>query len=139
MLQREREADHAAERRAEIVRAPDAFRVQHGHGVQREVFHRVGSGAHGALAVAPEIQRDHAVTVPERLDLRRILRAGENLRMAEEQRRPVRIAMRLIDGPRPVPLDPADPARYHHAFSLPRRFARPAKKAAATRCGSPSR
>ena len=58
--------------------------------------------------------------------------------MAEEERRRARIAVDLIDGPRPVPLDRSDPARCHHALSLLRRAARSSKKAAATRCGSPS-
>ena len=120
------------------MRPVDALRVQQGDDIERKVFHRIGCGADGALAVAPEIQRDHAIAARERLDLRRILGAREDLRMAEEERRRARISVHLIDGPRPVPLDRPDPASSHHAFSLLRRAARSSKKAAATRCGSPS-
>ena len=121
------------------MRAVDALSVQQGDDIERQVFHRIGCGADGALAVTPEIQRDHPVTVPERLDLRRILGAREDLRMAEDERRRARIAVDLIDGyaPRPrstVPIRPVaiTPSPFCAAPPVP------SKKAAATRCGSPS-
>ena len=139
MLQGERETDHAAERGAEIVRPLYPLCVQHRDGVERQVLHPVGRRTRRALPVSAKVQRNHPVAIHESFDLRRVLGAREDLRMPEQQRGPIRIAMHFIDGSHPVPLDRPDPAPVHHAFSLLRLRARSSKKAAATRCGSPSR